>query len=303
MHVPTISAGAFRGSMSSAGAGCAPMSEIAERYPQAFLTGASGGLGRAFAEKLLSNGVRVWGTARDAGRLTELASRYPALFTPVILDLADPVAGELAFQRAAKSAGGAFDLLINNAGYGVFGAFDVTNFSIWEGQLATMLATTLRLTHTALRGMRSRDHGCIVNVSSLAVEFPLPYMTGYNVAKAGLSAFSESLIVETRGSGIRVIDFRPGDFRTEFNQAMQSVSPVSIAPNTPAARAWFALEKNIKAAPLPDRAAADLHRALLRNRNGTVRSGSFFQARLAPFAARLLPSNMRRRIAAAYFEL
>jgi short-subunit dehydrogenase len=279
------------------------MSELAELYPQAFLTGASAGLGRAFAERLLAEGVRVWGTARDAGRLTELASRFPALFTPVVLDLGDPDAGELAFQRAAKSAGGAFDLLINNAGYGVFCGFDSADFSVWERQLATMLATTLRLSHTALRGMRGRNRGCIVNVSSLAVEFPLPFMTGYNVAKAGLSAFSESLIVETRDTGIRVIDFRPGDFRTDFNQAMQSVSPVSSAPDTPAARAWCALEKNMSTAPLPARAAADLHRALLRRRSGTVRSGSFFQARVASYCSRLLPAGIRRRIAASYFGL
>jgi short-subunit dehydrogenase len=166
-----------------------------------------------------------------------------------------------------------------------------------------MLGTTMRLTHAALRGMRTRSRGCIVNVSSLAVEFPLPFMVGYNVAKAGLSAFSESLIVESRGSGIRVIDFRPGDFRTDFNQAMQSASPATSTRNTPEARAWFALEKNMNAAPLPIRAAADLHRALVRQRSGTVRSGSFFQARLAPFGARLLPAGIRRRLAAGYFGL
>lgn len=279
------------------------MSELAERYPHAFLTGASAGLGRAFAERLLGEGVRVWGTARDAGRLTELATRFPALFTPVVLDLADPDAGEGAFQRAAKSAGGAFDLLINNAGYGVFGGFDAEEFAVWERQLSTMLATTLRLSHAALRGMRARGRGCIVNVSSLAVEFPLPFMTGYNVAKAGLSAFSESLIVETRGSGITVIDFRPGDFRTDFNQAMQSVSPAASVPDSLAAHAWCALEKNMSSAPLPARAAADLRRALLRGRSGTVRSGSFFQARLAPFCSRWVPAVIRRRIAAGYFGL
>lgn len=278
------------------------MSELSEIYPNTFLTGASTGLGRAFAERLLTNGVRVWGTARDAGRLTDLATRYPALFTPVVLDLADPDAGEAAFLRAAKSAGGAFDLLINNAGYGVFGPFDTADFSVWERQISTMLSTTLRLTHASLRGMRPRRRGCVVNVSSLAVEFPLPFMSGYNVAKAGLSAFSESLIVETRGSGIRVIDFRPGDFRTDFNQAMQSVSPTASAPD-PVIRAWGALEKNMSSAPLPVRAAADLERALLRQCSGIIRSGSFFQARLAPFCSRFLPAAVRRKMAANYFGL
>lgn len=277
---------------------------IAQRYPTAFLTGASAGLGRAFAEMLLTEGVRVWGTARDAGRLTDLATRFPALFTPVIFDLADPAAGEVAFERAARAAGGAFDLVINNAGYGVFGAFDATDFRAWEAQLQSMLIATLRLSHAALRRMRERNRGCLVNVSSLAVDFPLPYMSGYNVAKAGLSAFSESLVVETRGSGITVIDFRPGDFRTSFNQTMQ---PAQLTGDTAGsrtmARAWQALERNLQAAPPPAAAAAQLRRALWCGRSGTVRTGSVFQSRVAPFFTRLMPQGLARRVTTRYFGL
>jgi len=274
---------------------------LAELYPRAFVTGASAGLGRAFAGMLLGEGVRVWGTARDAARLTDLAARHPALFTPVVLDLANPAAAEAAFERAAKSAGGAFDLVINNAGYGVFGAFDATEFAVWQAQLDAMLGTTLRLAHTAQRGMRARKRGCLVNVSSLAAEFPLPFLSGYNVAKAGLSALSESLIVETRGTGLSVIDFRPGDYRTGFNHAMSSASSSAPAASPAARRVWQHLEANLHAAPPPVRAAADLRRALLRGRSGTVRSGSFFQARLAPLFARLAPASWRRAVAAKYF--
>lgn len=276
---------------------------LSDLYRTVFLTGASAGLGRAFAEMLLDEGVHVWGTARDAARLTELASKYPALFTPVVFDLADPTAGEAAFERAQKSAGGAFDAVINNAGYGIFGPFDSTDFAAWEAQLQRMLLTTLRLTHVALRAMRLRNRGCLVNVSSLAVDFPLPFMSGYNVAKAGLSALSESLIVETRGSRITVIDFRPGDFRTDFNQAMQSGSASVFALDTAPGRAWHALDKNLRAAPPPARAAAGLRRALLRGRSGTVRLGSFFQARVAPSFAGLMPAGWRRALAARYFGL
>jgi len=190
---------------------------VADIYPHALVTGASAGLGRAFAEILLADGVRVWGTARAPARLTDLAVRFPELFTPLVLDLDNPDAAEAAFVRAAKSAGGSFDLVINNAGSGVFGTFDGLDGDVWQRQVGGMLGTTMRLTHLALNGMRRRGKGCIVNVSSLAVDFPLPFMSGYNVAKAGLSALTESLIVETRGSDIKVIDFRPGDYRTEFN--------------------------------------------------------------------------------------
>jgi short-subunit dehydrogenase len=252
---------------------------------------------------LLADGVRVWGTARDAVRLTDLASKYPALFTPVILDLDDPVAAEAAFVRATGSAGGSFELVINNAGYGVFGYFHESDAAVWERQVSAMLGTTLRLTHAALRRMRQRDRGCIVNISSLAVEFPLPFMSGYNAAKAGLSALSESLIVETRGTGINVIDFRPGDFHTDFNQAMLTSSSATPPANGPTAAAWRSLESHRVSAPPTSRAAADLRRSLLRGRRGTVRSGSLFQASIAPSFARLIPASLRRYIEARYFGL
>lgn len=274
---------------------------LAERHPHAFVTGVSTGLGRAFAEMLLDEGVRVWGTARDVVRLTDLAKRYPALFTAVSLDLDEPIAAEAAFARAANYVGGVFGLVINNAGYGVFGDFEAADAAVWHKQIDGMLGTTLRLNHAALRAMRRAGQGCIVNVSSLAVEFPLPFMSGYNMAKAGLSALSESLIVETRGTKIKVIDFRPGDFRTDFNQAMLTSSAVAV--HEPAATAWRVLEKHLQAAPPPSVAADDLRRALLRGRSGTVRSGSFFQARVAPNLARLLPHSLRRSMAAHYFGL
>lgn len=271
-------------------------------YPTAFVTGVSAGLGRAFALMLLDEGVRVWGTARDGGRLTELANRYPALFTPVVLDLNDAPAGVAAFRRAAKAAGGAFDLLVNNAGYGVYGSFEAADSAVWRRQVEAMLATPMELCHEALRLMRERDRGCIVNVASLAVEYPLPFMSGYNIAKAGLSALSESLVIETRGSGISVIDFRPGDFQTDFNRAMQFVTPVA-ADSSPAARAWPVVDANLRNAPPVSRAAADLRRALARRRRGTVRSGGWFQARLASWFARCAPASWRRYAAARYFGI
>jgi len=277
--------------------------QLASRYAHAFVTGASAGLGRAFVEMLLAEGVRVWGTARDVGRLTELAMRYPATFTAVALDLGEPEAAEAAFLRAANSAGGSFDLLVNNAGYGVFGEFAETDFARWQAQLDQMLLATMRLAHVALRGMRQRGRGCIVNVASLATDFPLPFMSGYNVAKAGLSALSESLIFETRGSGVSVVDFRPGDYRTDFNQAMSTASSAANLSHPKARRAWRALERNLDAAPPPSRAAGDLRRVLLRGRSGTVRSGGFFQAKLAPLLARLVPASVTRAAAARYFDL
>jgi short-subunit dehydrogenase len=273
------------------------VSNLSKLYRTAFVTGASTGLGHTFTQILLAAGVRVWGTAREVTRLA-LLTQNPG-FTAVVLDLEKPTEAVAVFTNAAAAAGG-FDLVVNNAGYGVFASFASADFSIWQKQLDAMLGTTARLSHVALRGMLKENRGCLVNISSLATDFPLPFMSGYNVVKAGLSALSESLIFETRGTEVKVIDFRPGDFRTGFNRAMESQT-VEAGSDARLARAWSELEKNLNSAPPPGRAATSLCKALLRQRSGTVRCGSFFQAHLAPFLIRFAPAGLRRAITARYF--
>jgi short-subunit dehydrogenase len=266
-------------------------------YRTAFVTGASAGLGQGFVRMLLAEGVKVWGTARETDRLAEFAGQSG--FVAVALDLSQPEHAAAAFSRADEEAGG-FDVVINNAGYGVFGPFDVTDFHVWQSQVDALLTTTARIAHLALRSMRARGRGSLVNVASLATEFPLPYMAGYNMAKAGLSALSESLMVETAGTGVTVLDFRPGDYRTGFNHTMQSHS-IDPVRDPRLARAWKALEANLSSSPEPERAAVDLRRALLRRQSGVVRSGSWFQAWLAPLLARLAPLALKRTVMARYY--
>lgn len=272
---------------------------LSDLYRTAFVTGASTGLGRAFAEMLLADGVAVWGTSRDPARLAELARAHPGQFTPVPLELRDGRAVVETFRAADQAAGG-LDLLVNNAGYGVFAEFAATDFSVWQEQLDLMLVQPARLSHAALQGMCARRSGAIVNISSLAAEFPLPFQSAYNMAKAGLTALNESLMIETAGSGVIVVDFRPGDYRTNFEGAVQR--PPGTA--TPAmTRAWAAFAAMMRSGPTPAHAADSLRRALLRGRSGTVRTGRFFQAVAAPLLARFGSLPLKRRIQARYFDL
>jgi short-subunit dehydrogenase len=270
---------------------------VSDLHRTAFVTGASTGLGRAFAEMLLADGVRVWGTARETARLAPLAGQ-PG-FTAVALELRDGAKSEAMFLEAERAAGG-FDLVVNNAGYGVFGGFVATDFALWQEQLEVMLVNTARLAHAALRGMAVRKRGALVNVSSLAAEFPLPFQSAYNMTKAGLSALNESLMLEFAGTGIVILDVRPGDYRTDFEGSVRR-PPGTVTP--PMTRAWAAFEKMMASGPPPVHAAAALRRALLRNRSGTVRTGRFFQAVLAPLLARLGSLPLRRRIQARYFDV
>ncbi|RXK53223.1 SDR family NAD(P)-dependent oxidoreductase [Oleiharenicola lentus] len=272
---------------------------LSSRYRTAFVTGASTGLGLAFSHMLLQEGVQVWGTARDPGRLPACVG-----FHPVRLDLADGERAEAAFREAERAAGG-FDLVINNAGFGVFGAFAPTEFDAWEEQFRVMLVNTARLAHLGLRGLLLRQRGALVNVSSLAGEFSLPYQPVYNAVKAGLSALSESLMYEVKGTGVIVIDFRPGDYRTDFEGSVRRPDQPGLDPLNAGrmARAWTAFERMMRSGPPPVHAAESLKRALRAGCSRTVRTGRPFQAVVAPLLARFGSLALKRRIQESYFGL
>lgn len=278
---------------------------LSERYRTAFVTGASTGLGRAFAEMLLAEGVEVWGTSRDPSRLGSPSSGPGSRLHPVGLELRDGARAEQAFLAAEEQAGG-FEIVINNAGYGVFGEFAATEFPIWEEQLQVMLVNTARLAHAALRQMRARIETrpgkccALVNISSLAAEFPLPYQPAYNVCKAGLTALSESLMMECSGSPIVILDVRPGDYRTDFEGSVRQVGDTA---SVRLQRAWRAFGRMMQTGPSPDHAAASLRRALLRQKSGTVRTGRVFQSVVAPFLKRFGSLELQRNVQARYFDL
>ena len=269
-------------------------SPLASRYRTALVTGAGAGLGRAFVEMLLAEGVEVWGTSRRPESLQVSPKFHAAGF-----DLAGGDAAAESLMAQAERESGGIDLLVHNAGYGVFGGLLDQPLAVWRAQLDEMLGVSLALDRAAFAAMAPRRRGCIVNVTSMAVEFPIPMLTGYNIAKAGLAALTESLMSEAREAGIAVIDFRPGDYRTGFNQTMFAApqGPQSAATRRVAAR----LDATLAAAPLPALAARDLRCALGRGRSGVVRSGSFFQTVLAPLGARLAPLALRRAAMARYF--
>lgn len=274
-------------------------SPLSACYRTAFVTGASSGLGLAFTDMLLAAGVEVWGTSRDPARLPARAH-----FHAVALELGDGPAAERGYLEAEQAAGG-FDIVINNAGFGAFGAFAHTDFAVWEEQLRMMLVNTARLSHAALRGMLVRQRGALVNISSIAGEFGMPYQAIYNTTKAGLSALNESLMYEVKATGVIVIDFRPGDFRTDFEGSVRRPAQAGgdAAQADRMARVWRNFTAMMQSGPAPEEAAAALQAALLRGRSGTVRTGRFFQAVLGPLLARFGTLALKRRIQEKYFGL
>jgi NAD(P)-dependent dehydrogenase (short-subunit alcohol dehydrogenase family) len=264
-----------------------------------FITGASAGIGLRTARALIERGHEVWGTSRSLERLPVLER-----FHPIVLDLNDPASIDAGFNRALAEASH-FDVLINNAGAGAFGPLEEFTDRELHDQWEMLLLGPLRLIRRVLPGMRARNAGLLVNVSSLAGEFPLPFLTPYSLSKAALSALSEGLGLELAHTGIRVVDVRPGDFDTEFHAATRRIDRASgdaYAPNLE--RVWMTIDRNMKRAQDPQMVADALVRIVEgKNPRPVVAVGNVFQARIAPLLTRLVPRAWVQWGIRAYYGL
>ena len=266
---------------------------------QIFITGASAGIGLLTARALCERGHEVWGTSRTINSLPVFER-----FHPVTLDLNDKASIEAGFSKALAEAGH-FDVLINNAGAGVFGPLDAFSDQEFMAQFETLLLGPLRLIRMALPDMRARREGLLINVSSLAGQFPLPFLAPYSLSKAALSAMSEGLTLELAHTGIRVVDVRPGDFATQFHVSTRRIGTAlggAYAPNLE--RAWAAIDRNMNRAPDPQKVADTLVKIVEgRIRSPVVAVGSLFQARVVPLLARLVPRAWLQWGLRAYYGL
>jgi NAD(P)-dependent dehydrogenase (short-subunit alcohol dehydrogenase family) len=263
-----------------------------------FLTGASSGIGRATAELLMASGFTVWATSRSKERLTPDTHLHA-----LSMDLESPASIDTAWHQALDEAG-RIDLLIQNAGAGIFGALEDVTLEEAARQWQILVAGPLQLFRRGAAHMRSRSGGTIVGVSSLAAELPLPFAAHYSAGKAALSALLGGLDMELRPFGVRVIDLRPGDLRTEFNDLLDPALPAD-SPYLPwATAAWKESCALMNRAPGPELAARAILRAIAPDRaGGVVRCGTFFQARLGALGARFLPRRFLLRSIRDYFHL
>lgn len=182
------------------------------------ITGASAGLGAAFARGFAAKGCDLVLVARDKGRLEDVAADLAREFGSVCevlpADLLDADGLGAVAERLADRAR-PVDILVNNAGFGLPAPFPYNPVEDEERMLDLLVKVPLRLTHAVLPGLRERRRGAVLNVSSVAGLLP----TGtYGAAKAWITAFSESLRVDMEPYGVRVLAVVPGFTRTEFQE-------------------------------------------------------------------------------------
>lgn len=195
------------------------------------ITGASSGIGEAFARRLAANEHNLVLVARSENKLHELCDElmleYKIMAHYVALDLQEEDADEKLLEETEKH-GFEVEWLINNAGFGSMGDFATLDLEKELDIIRLNVSSLVALTHRFLPQMRERRHGTIINVSSSAGFQPIPFMATYAATKAFVTSFTEAIAEENRPFGVRTMALCPGATRTNFFAASDIKDPLTV---------------------------------------------------------------------------
>ncbi len=199
-----------------------------------FITGVSSGFGRQLTEQLLERGDRVVGTVRDSGKVADLVERYPDALRVEVLDVTDTAAMRKVVERSFAELG-RIDVIVSNAGYGLFGAAEELTDEQITRIIATNLVAPIQLIRAALPYLRAQGGGRIIQISSYGGQVAFAGNSLYHATKWGIEGFVESVAQEVAPSGIGMTIVEPGGARTEFRYGSAQVAQLMpVYDQTPA---------------------------------------------------------------------
>jgi NAD(P)-dependent dehydrogenase (short-subunit alcohol dehydrogenase family) len=197
------------------------------------VTGTSSGLGRLLAEQLLRRGDRVIATLRRDGPLDDLKKQHGDRLRVMTLDVTDTAAVRAKIADAFDIMG-RIDVVVNNAGYGLFGAAEEVTDEQIDRQIATNLTGSIQVIRAVLPFLRRQGGGRIVQVSSEGGQIAYPNFSLYHATKWGIEGFVESVAKEVAPFGIDFVIVEPGPTSTQFGASLDHAVPMSEYDDTPA---------------------------------------------------------------------
>jgi NAD(P)-dependent dehydrogenase (short-subunit alcohol dehydrogenase family) len=194
------------------------------------ITGSARGLGRAILTAVLESGDNVLATARNPAQLDDLKTRYGDRLVPFVLDVTDEARAGAA-AAAAIAVFGRIDVLVNNAGYGHFEAFEQKSSPDFRAEVETNLFGVVNMTRAVLPSMRERRAGHIFNVSSVGGRVGTPGLSAYQAAKWAVGGFTEVLRGEVAPLGIHIVSLEPGGMRTDWTDIAGNAASSIVLPD------------------------------------------------------------------------
>lgn len=206
--------------------------EIKEKWHETwFITGASSGLGLGMTEKLLARGDTIIAVARRTDALERLRSHYPDRLRVIGLDLTDTATLREKVDEAF--AGGRIDVVVSNAGYGLFGSAEEVSDTQIDRQIATNLTASIQLIRAVLPRLRAQGGGRVLQVSSEGGQTAYPSFSLYHATKWGIEGFVEAVAQEVAPFGITFTIIEPGPTSTGFGAALDRAPETELYDATP----------------------------------------------------------------------
>lgn len=262
------------------------------------ITGASSGIGAAIAETLADKGCRVWGTTRDLTKVASLPLSQKVKF--LAMDVNDDASVRTGVDRFLAEAGGV-DVLINNAGFGVFGPLEEFPLAEAKAIFETNYFGALRLIQAVVPFMREQGNGLVINITSLAARFVIPFQVHYSATKFALSALTEGLRQELRPFGVKVVAVEPGDIKTNFNNVTVFGSEEGSPYQKWTEPCWRVIDVNMEKSPPPQVIADQVLKIVgTKNPRPYYVAGDFLSTKF-PFIARFVPQTLKEKMIRMFY--
>ena len=258
------------------------------------ITGGSSGLGEAMCVRLARSGHKVYGTSRKAATM-------PNAYTMVEMDVTDEAsvnhAVEMVLARERR-----IDVVINNAGVGIQGAAEDLDPATAQRAFDTNFFGVHRMCRAVLPRMRAQKGGLIINISSIAANFGLPYRAFYSASKAAVNRYSEGLRMEVAPFGVKVVVVEPGEFKTSIAGSRLRPAIIGEAYSERYKKALGILDGALSYSRDPDEFAQLIERIIASSRPKNIYRAAQGVQKLSVLLKKLLPGKRFERMVAKHYE-
>jgi NAD(P)-dependent dehydrogenase (short-subunit alcohol dehydrogenase family) len=260
------------------------------------VTGGSSGIGKAICSRLTATGHAVYGTSRKITR-SEIVDGIQL----VTMDVTNEESVKNGVDEVVRREG-RIDVLINNAGLGIQGPIEDIDIEMARAIFDTNVLGAHRVTRAVLPHMRAQKSGLIINISSIAANFGLPYRGFYSATKAALERYSESLATEVDRFGIKVVTVQPGEFNTNIASSRLRPASISEAYRKAYERAMQLLSGSMTASRDPDELARVIATIIATPSPASVYRVAEGKQKLSVILKKLLPGRMFESMVRKHYE-